>query len=306
MKHLLRIKFTTMTLLALLWLTGMANPALAGMEDSPTAFLAAPVQVGLGQPFLVRLTSEHPLDKVRVRWMGKKIDTSISSWNKHYISLAMLGTDVLTAKTGPHELLVSAGVGGHARRFKQMIQVNHRTYPRQDLNLPENMVSPPKEVQNRLRAERKLTTKAKNTISSQRTWQLPFYRPVPGKITSLYGLRRYLNKKPKNPHRGLDFRSPLGSPVKAAAQGQVILVGNHYYAGNSIYIDHGNGVVSLYFHLQKPLVETGDRVTRGQTIGMSGTSGRSTGPHLHFSVSVSGALVDPEPLFEKTADHFLE
>ena len=119
-------------------------------------------------------------------------------------------------------------------------------------------------------------------------------------------MRRYLNKKPKNPHRGLDFRSPKGSPINATAPGQVILVGNHYYAGNSIYIDHGNGVISLYFHLEKSLVKTGDRVIRGETIGLSGVSGRATGPHLHFSVSVQGALVDPEPLFEKTGEQLLE
>ena len=86
----------------------------------------------------------------------------------------------------------------------------------------------------------------------------------------------------------------------------VILVGEHYYAGNSIYIDHGNGVVSMYFHLSKPIVKEGDKVQRGQAIGLSGMSGRATGPHLHFSLSVLGKLVDPEPLFLNDVDKMLK
>jgi murein DD-endopeptidase MepM/ murein hydrolase activator NlpD len=98
----------------------------------------------------------------------------------------------------------------------------------------------------------------------------------------------------------------MGNPIKCAADGEVILVGDHYYAGNSVYVDHGNGVVSMYFHLSKPIVKEGDRVQRGQAIGLSGMSGRATGPHLHFSVSVLGRLVDPEPLLNKTVDEMLE
>ena len=168
------------------------------------------------------------------------------------------------------------------------------------------MVTPPQEVYDRIAAERELTAAAKNTVSAQRLWRLPLLRPVEGAMTSAYGLQRILNGTPKNPHRGNDMRSPMGNPVSAAADGIVTLVGDHYYAGNSVYIDHGNGVVTMYFHLSKPIVKQGDKVQRGQAIGLSGMSGRATGPHLHFSVSVLGKLVDPEPLFENTVDKMIQ
>lgn len=114
------------------------------------------------------------------------------------------------------------------------------TSPRQELNLPSKMVTPPTVELERIKAERIRTQKAKNTWSDQRLWQLPFHRPVEGKTTSLYGLQRVLNGKPKDPHRGLDFRAPTGTAVKAVADGRVILAESHYYAGNSIYIDHGS------------------------------------------------------------------
>jgi murein DD-endopeptidase MepM/ murein hydrolase activator NlpD len=128
---------------------------------------------------------------------------------------------------------------------------------------------------------------------------------VEGKNTSLYGLQRVLNGKPKDPHRGLDFRAPTETAVKAVADGRVILAESHYYAGNSMYIDHGNGVISLYFHLNKFDVIQGDIVNKGQIIGRSGCTGRATGPHLHLSISVQGQLVDPMPLFEKTSDQLI-
>lgn len=139
-----------------------------------------------------------------------------------------------------------------------------------------------------------------------RMWRLPLVRPVQGKVLSVYGAQRILNGKPKNPHRGLDFRSPMGNPVKCVAAGRVILVGDHYYAGNSVYVDHGNGVVSMYFHLSEPMVKEGDEVKRGQTVGLTGMTGRATGPHLHFSLSVLGELVDPAPLFTANADDMLQ
>ena len=272
----------------------------------PILVLAAPEQIGVGQPFLVRLTSDLPLESVSVHWQGKEVVPSISVWNDRHVALCMLGTDVLDAKPGRRDLTVIASVAGEERTYTRSVRLTKVSYPVQELSLPPSMVTPPKEVHERIAAEAELTAAAKNTVSARRMWRLPLERPVDGEISSLYGLRRILNGTPKNPHRGLDFRSPMGNPVKATADGVVILVGDHYYAGNSVYIDHGNGVVSMYFHLAEPTVKQGDQVTRGQAIGLSGMSGRATGPHLHFSVSVLGELVDPEPLFQGGADNLLE
>ena len=104
---------------------------------------------------------------------------------------------------------------------------------------------------------------------------------------------------------GLDLKAPMGTPVHAAAAGEVILAADHYYAGRSVYLDHGGGVVSMYFHLSQIGVEDGQFVNRGDLVGLSGSSGRVTGPHLHFGVAVQGRLVDPEPLIHDTVDQLL-
>jgi len=274
-------------------------------EGKEAMVLAHPKQAGMGQPFLVRLTSVQAFDRILVRWMDREFVPSVSEWNGRHVAIAMLGTDVLTIKSGRQKLLVRAWAGGKETVWQRSVLIVGRTYPRQALSLPSKMVTPPTVELERIKAERARTRHAKNTWSDQRLWQLPFHRPVEGKCTSVYGLQRVLNGKPKNPHRGLDFRAPMETAVEAVADGRVILAESHYYAGNSMYIDHGNGVISLYFHLSNFDVSPGDIVKRRQVIGRSGCTGRSTGPHLHLSISVQGQLVDPTPLLEKTSDQLL-
>nr|WP_321255475.1 M23 family metallopeptidase [uncultured Pseudodesulfovibrio sp.] len=282
-----------------------AAEQVAPVNNGSALVLAAPARVGVGQPFLVRLTSDQPLDSVSVYWLGKEVEPSISVWNNRHVALVMLGSDVLDTKAGKQDLSVIASVDGKENTLRRTVQVTSKEYPKQELTLPPSMVTPPQDVYDRISEERKQTTAAKNTITPKRLWRLPLQRPVDGEISSTYGLRRVLNGKSKNPHRGQDMRSPMGNPVKSVADGVVVLVGDHYYAGNSVYIDHGNGVVSMYFHLSKPIVKEGDKIQRGQAIGLSGMSGRATGPHLHFSLSVLGELVDPQPLFDNSADKLL-
>nr|WP_320016486.1 M23 family metallopeptidase [uncultured Desulfobacter sp.] len=298
------IKSCTAVLLTFLMITAVSL-AETNTDGKEAMVLAHPEQAGMGQPFLVRLTSVRDFDKILVRWMDREFVPAVSQWNGHHIAIAMLGTDVLTIKPGRRKLLVRAWAGGNETVWQRSVLIVGRTYPRQALNLPSKMVTPPTVEFERIKAERTRTQEAKNTWSDQRLWRLPFHRPVAGKYTSVYGLRRVLNGKPKNPHRGVDFRAPTGTAVEAVANGRVILAESHYYAGNSIYIDHGNGVISLYFHLSKFDVSQGDIVKRGQIIGKSGSTGRSTGPHLHLSISVQGQLVDPVPLFERTNDQLL-
>lgn len=283
-----------------------AEPEEAEPTGASALVLAAPGRVGVGQPFIVRLTSDLPLGNVTVYWQGKEVVPSISVWNNRHIALAMLGTDVLNAKPGKEELSVIASIDGKENTFRRTIQLTAKSYPKQELTLPEKMVTPPAEVYDKIKQDRAEVAEALGTTSPQRIWRLPFYRPVDGKITSLYGLQRILNGKPKNPHRGLDFRAPMGTPIHSVADGTVILVGDHYYAGNSIYIDHGNGVVSMYFHSSEVVVKEGDTVERGQIIAKAGKSGRATGPHLHLSVAILGKLVDPAPLFKNDVDNLLK
>jgi len=123
--------------------------------------------------------------------------------------------------------------------------------------------------------------------------QIPLLQPVEGIKTSSFGLRRFFNGQPRKPHSGMDIAAPRGTPVFAPADGVIINTGNYFFNGNSIFIEHGQGLVTMYCHLQRIDVKQGQPVHRGQRIGAVGATGRVTGPHLHWSVSLNDARVDP-------------
>jgi murein DD-endopeptidase MepM/ murein hydrolase activator NlpD len=128
-------------------------------------------------------------------------------------------------------------------------------------------------------------------------WTLPFLRPRPTRVTSTFGSGRVFNGRVQSSHLGIDYRGRTGEPIVAANRGVVALVAEFFLAGNVVYIDHGNGVVTGYFHLSRPEVAVGDTVERGQEIGLVGATGRVTGPHLHWSARFGSLTIDPGDLF---------
>jgi len=128
--------------------------------------------------------------------------------------------------------------------------------------------------------------------------------PVQGRLSSPFGLRRFFNEQPRKPHSGIDIAAPKGTPIKAPASGKVILTGDFFFNGNSAFIDHGQGLITMYCHMDSIKVEEGQLVKQGEQLGTIGMTGRVTGPHLHWSISMNNARIDPNlivPALRQTA-----
>jgi murein DD-endopeptidase MepM/ murein hydrolase activator NlpD len=131
---------------------------------------------------------------------------------------------------------------------------------------------------------------------------MQLHQPVDGRYSSPFGLRRYFNDQPRKPHSGLDIAAPEGTPIQAAESGVVVETGDYFFNGKTVFIEHGQGLVTMYCHLRKIDVETGQTVTRGEKIGEVGKTGRVTGAHLHWSVSLNHAMVDPLLFLDQPAN----
>lgn len=259
-----------------------------------TVTVTLPAQADIGQPFLVTIRSESSLKDVSVSWQGK--DSLLTSDNGSFNVL--LGTDLKNAKAGTSELRISAKIDGEFWEKKNDIKLVTHKYPREDLKVETDKLTPPKSLNERIKKEAALGRTAIHTNTPGSSPLLPLLRPVPGGYSSVYGKSRYFNGQLRGRHSGVDMRATVGTPVKAAASGTIVLTGDFWFAGKCVYIDHGAGLVSFYCHMSKISKSIGDKVKRGEELGLSGKSGRVTGPHLHFSLSWRGEFFDPAPLLK--------
>ncbi len=301
-------------LLSPLLLAASASPARAAVLA-----LDAPESTGDGKPFVVTVTADAPGDVV-LDWRGESVIVPVvptlagvdassaagpsalpsagSAAPARWTGQAILAVP-LDTKPGTETLRARpAGQPKAAPAVTRAIAVVRAAYPEQRLTVEGKYVNPDKAALDRHEAERARVKAALALRTPERLWMLPMQRPVPGEVSSLFGLRRVFNGEPRALHRGLDLRGEAGEPVKACAAGRVVLAENHYFAGNSVYIDHGMGVVSMYFHLSATDVAPGQMVARGRVIGKVGSTGRVTGPHLHFGMAVLGDMVDPQVLLD--------
>lgn len=187
------------------------------------------------------------------------------------------------------------------RRELVSIRVGSYHYPVQKLTLPKQKVDlSPEDL---VRVERESGDIARLWgRTGERRFTLPLHPPLdPLPAGGRFGSRRIINGQAKSPHSGADYSVPAGEPILAAADGVAALVGDHFFAGKSVFLDHGDGLITMYFHMSRVLVEEGQTVRRAQVIGEVGSTGRATGPHLHFGLRWRRARVDPAPLFADPA-----
>jgi len=197
----------------------------------------------------------------------------------------------LSAKPGTHTLRLVAGLGQSETRT---FQVFDKQYEEQHITLKDKrMVNPYANDLKRIRAEQARSREAFARWDAARPAQLDFLLPVSGRLSGTFGKRRFFNGQPRRPHSGLDIAAPKGTPVQAPAAGKVIETGNYFFNGNTVFIDHGEGLVTMYCHLDSIAVKVGQEVKPGDVIAQVGMTGRVTGPHLHWSVSLNNTRIDP-------------
>ncbi|RSM30612.1 peptidase M23 [Aeromonas salmonicida] len=172
--------------------------------------------------------------------------------------------------------------------------VTPKHYREQHIKLKNSrQVNPLAEDMVRINRELAEQTRAYQTFSPTQPSNLLFDKPVKGPLSSPFGLRRFFNGEERNPHSGLDFAVGAGTPIKAPAAGKVILIGNYFFNGNTVFVDHGQGLISMFCHMSKIDVKLGQSLPRGGIVGRVGATGRATGPHMHWNVSLNDARVDP-------------
>ncbi len=179
------------------------------------------------------------------------------------------------------------------------IHIFPKEFPKEHITLPSKVQLSSKDLE-QVRKDNTEISSLWPKVMPERFWQGPFIMPVEGRPGSPFGVRRWINGEPRSPHTGMDIKVPEGTPIKAANHGQVALVGDYFFSGLSVFIDHGQGLYTMYFHFSEIKVKLGEKVSKGDVIGLAGMTGRASGPHLHWGVRLGGARVDPVALIDVT------
>jgi murein DD-endopeptidase MepM/ murein hydrolase activator NlpD len=245
---------------------------------------------------LFRVTTPKPVRALSGNWLGHEIVFSFDASSKTWFALAGAS---LETKPGAYSIQLHAETtAGEGISFEKKIRVERQRYPRVLLKVPGRYTAPSPEDQRQIEQDKETKAQVFKTLSPGREWKGSFAPPVNAEISGVFGVERVFNGSVQSTHQGLDFRVPGGTSVAAVNGGHVILARPLFFEGNCVVIDHGQGLLTLYLHLSKFSVKEGDEVSKGQPIGLSGGTGRATGPHLHLAVRWQGVYLNPQILLK--------
>ncbi|MFM9884063.1 MAG: peptidoglycan DD-metalloendopeptidase family protein [Burkholderiales bacterium] len=245
-----------------------------------------PVPGGVARVRIDARDSASPLVPPIVRFQGRRV--LVVRGEMGWIALVGISLDM---KPGTVSVAVDAPAGARSQSF----DVIAKDYPVQRLTIPDQRkVDPSADDMKRINREQEIINRIRAHWEPTEPVDLDLTLPAEGPLSSRFGLRRVFNGQARSPHNGLDLAVARGTPIHAAAAGVVTHTGDLFFAGNTVFVDHGQGFITMYCHLDEITARVGDRVVRGQRLGRSGMTGRVTGPHLHWSVYLNGSAVDPE------------
>jgi murein DD-endopeptidase MepM/ murein hydrolase activator NlpD len=251
----------------------------------------SPQRLESGSPVLFSVELDQPADSLQGTWLNHAIVFTKAREGNTWYSLA--GIDLEQAP-GTYALeLTAAGSNSREWHASREVTVLPAHYKTTTLHVEEKYVKPDALTQQRIAADKVVKDAAFAHQVSQPLWRGSFRSPVPFAATDSFGTRRMFNGELGSIHRGTDFHARSGTPVVAANDGEVMIAQGMFYEGNMVVIDHGQQFATMYMHFSKIEVKVGQRVTKGQRLGLSGATGRVTGPHLHLSARWQGMYVDP-------------
>ena len=249
----------------------LVDPDPVGQGDIVKVVVAAPVAAPAGTLTIAgRSFTGFPIGGLMTFFVGVDLDVEPSD--------TVIETEVAGFK-GRHETRVVA-----------------KSFGRESLKVSPTYTDLDEKTLVRVKAEQERLKAIWATNTPQRLWTKSFVKPAAGELGSPFGLRRFFNGQPRSPHSGMDIRAQAGSEVYASNSGRVVLADDLFFTGNTVIIDHGLGLYTIYAHLSQTYVEAGGQVERSKLIGRVGATGRVTGPHLHWAVKLGGARVDPSGL----------
>lgn len=307
--------FPASQLIFLLVLTACLNARLDAGQDAHRPGAMSPQQpevknvfwqpneVKQGSPMLITLELSGPASEVNGRFLGKLV--RFSHTGEPHVWTALAGID-LDQQPGSLELHVNAAMRGHLVRMTKQVEVKEAQFGTGEVNVAQDYVNPTPAEQRQIARDQVLKKQALARLTPRPLWTGDFIKPVEAESTPSFGESRLMNEEKTSRHLGTDFPVKEGTPVFASNSGVVALAASLFYEGNCVIIDHGDRLFTIYMHLDKLRVHRGERVRKHAEIGLSGRTGRVTGPHLHWEVVWNQSHLDPLQLLALTLpDHEL-
>jgi Peptidase family M23 len=269
------------------------SASVQSMRSQSMSVSAIPQHLVNGGPVFFRVKTSSPLQSLKGNWLGHEVVFDKGEGNTWFLLAAVS----LSTPPGQVPLTLQGTTdAGTPVEFRHEFVITKAKYPVVHLTVSKQFTEPNPQQQATIKQDQDIKHKTFSEVSAERQWSGRFVAPVDAPVSDVFGTRRVFNGATKSVHQGLDYRVPPATPVNAINSGTVILAQSLYFEGNCVTIDHGQGLLSLYLHLSELKVKEGDHVDRDQEIGLSGATGRATGPHLHIAVRWQGIYLDPAAL----------
>jgi len=264
---------------------------LSAMDNKNITVQIIPKEITQGDAVLVRVSCYDPLRSIQGEWQGKKL-SFYGEKNGAVFSL-LIGNDLDEAPGKKTIMLNITGPKGNTYKLPVTFTVSKKDFPMQHLTLPSRMVFLSPKNLARVNNEKAAVDRLWEMSAMEKKWKRAFIMPVRGTVLSPFGVRRFINNAPRSPHSGIDLRAKAGTPVLASSDGTVVMTSELFFAGKAVFLDHGMGIITMYFHLSEVHVKEGEKMAQGQILGRVGQTGRASGPHLHWGVRIHGNRIDP-------------